>query len=391
VKPLAFVGKLSSSKSMMNRALLAQSFNPYLKVNGDSECDDVVQMEAAIRALHSGEGIYAGAAGTVLRFMALRASRIPGRHILRGEKRLFQRPQQELLKILGQLSVQAQLTEDSLIIEGDGWKLQGDTLLVPAERSSQFATAVLLSSWELPFDLFVSRGQSKVSEGYWRMSVEMAKELGLHIDFWDGDFRVPKGQKIRAQELNMEIDMSSAFALSAVAAVSGRATLLDFPEKSLQPDSAFVSILSRMGVPIRQEGTKLLVEKAAKLNGVAVNLKSTPDLFPVLAALCALAEGESDLFGAPHLVHKESDRLGIMVEWLKQAGREVLVKEDGVVIRGEEPAKPKGTLHFDCEQDHRLAFAAAIFMAAGFAVEIKNRQVVDKSFPEFWSILGWNE
>lgn len=376
---------------MMNRALLAQSFNPYLKIDGDSECDDVQKMEAAVKALHQGEEINAGAAGTVLRFMALRASRQPGRHVLRGEKRLFQRPQQELVKILGQLSVQAQLKEDSLIIEGSGWKLQGDTLLVPAERSSQFATAVLLSAWELPFDLFVSRGQSKVSEGYWRMSVEMARSLGMHIDFWDGDFRVPKGQNIRATEIPMEIDMSSAFALSAVAAVSGRATLLDFPEKSLQPDAAFVQILSRMGIPIRPDGGKLIVEKAAKLNGIAVNLKSTPDLFPVLAALCALAYGESDLFGAPHLIHKESDRLGKMVEWLKQAGREVLVKEDGVVIRGEEPATPKGVLHFDCEQDHRLAFAAAVFMAAGFEVEIENRHVVDKSFPEFWNILGWNE
>jgi 3-phosphoshikimate 1-carboxyvinyltransferase len=390
VKPLAFVGKLSSSKSMMNRALLAQSFNPYLKIAGDSDCEDVVFMEEAVKALSEGQEIFAGHAGTVLRFMAIRASRIPGRHVLRGEKRLFQRPQQELVKILGQLGVRAELKEDSIIIEGEGWKLQGDTLLVPAERSSQFATAVLLSAWDLPFDLFVSRGQQKVSEGYWRMSVEMAKHLGMHIDFWDGDFRVPKNQKISAQDIAMEIDMSSAFALSAVAAVAGRAMLLDFPERSLQPDSSFVTILSRMGIPICQDGSKLIVERAARLNGIAVNLKSTPDLFPVLAALCALAHGESDLFGAPHLIHKESDRLGKMVDWLRQAGREVLVKEDGLVIRGEGPAKPGATLQFDCEQDHRLAFAAAVFMGAGFPVEIKNRQAVDKSFPEFWNILGWN-
>jgi 3-phosphoshikimate 1-carboxyvinyltransferase len=212
----------------------------------------------------------------------------------------------------------------------------------------------------------------------------------MKIDFWDSDFRVLRRQKPQGDGYHAEIDMSSAFALSAAAAVSGRAMLLDFPERSLQPDSAFVAILSRMGIPIRQDGSKLIVEKAARLNGVAVNLKSTPDLFPVLTALCALAHGESDLFGAPHLIHKESDRLGRMVDWLKQAGREVLVKEDGLVIRGEGPAKPGATLQFDCEQDHRLAFAAAVFMGAGFPVEIKNRQAVDKSFPEFWNILGWN-
>ncbi len=387
--PLAFVGKLSSSKSMLNRALLAQSYAPQLKIAGDSDCEDVVLMEAALQAFEKNEIIQAGSAGTVLRFMALRASRQPGRFVIQGEKRLFQRPQQELIKILKQLGVSAELQESAIVIEGQGWKLQGDTLLVPAEKSSQFATGVLLNAWDLPFDLFVSRGSKKVSEGYWRMSTDMAQKLGMHIDFWDGDFRVPRGQKITNDQIAMEIDMSSAFAIAAVAAISGRATILDFPEKSLQPDSAFVPILKRMGVALKSEGRVLKIEKAERLNGVAVNLSSTPDLFPVLAALCALAHGESDLYGAPHLIHKESNRLQKMVEWLGAVGREVLVKEDGVVIRGESPAKPGGLLRFDCEQDHRLAFAAAVFRAAGFPVEIQNPQVVQKSFPEFWNILGW--
>ncbi len=67
----------------------------------------------------------------------------------------------------------------------------------------------------------------------------------MRIDFWDGDFRVPKGQKLSAESIAIESDMSSAFALAAMAAVSGRATFADFPLSSLQPDALFVSILKR--------------------------------------------------------------------------------------------------------------------------------------------------
>lgn len=389
MSPLAFVGKLEASKSMMNRAILAQSFAPNLKINGESNCEDVRLMNEAVSSLASNQEIFAGSAGTVLRFMALRASRNPGKHVLRGEKRLFERPQEELIKILRQVGVTAKLGADYLEIEGDGWKLHGDTLLVPGDRSSQFASSVLLNAWGLPFDLYVSLGGLKVSEGYWRMSKLMAQKLGMRIDFWDGDFRVPRGQQVTATEIDMEIDMSSAFALAAVAAVSGRATLTDFPEHSLQPDAIFTDILERMGVPISLGPHGLKVEQAKQLNGVAVNLNSTPDLFPVLATLCALAHGESDLYGATQLVHKESDRLGRIAEGIANLGREVQTKSDGLKILGALPIQPGGPITWDTDQDHRLAFAGALLKAAGFPITILHPEVVDKSFPEFWNALGW--
>ncbi|MGZ3723935.1 MAG: hypothetical protein ACXVA9_13420, partial [Bdellovibrionales bacterium] len=253
-----------------------------------------------------------------------------------------------------------------------------------------FASAVLLNAWDLPVELYVSMGGNKVSEGYWKMSVNIAQAFGMKIDFWDSDFRVVKMQKPKSDGYHAEIDMSSAFALAAVAAVSGQATFLDFPEQSIQPDAQFAAILQTMGVPVTPSKQNLKVEKARQLNGVSVNLKSTPDLFPVLAALCALAEGASDLYGAPHLVHKESDRLLRLADLIQKLGRAVAVKADGLVI-GEGKLNPATSpaVVFDCDHDHRLAFAAAVFKMAGFNIEILNGGVVTKSFPGFWEILGW--
>jgi 3-phosphoshikimate 1-carboxyvinyltransferase len=390
VRPFTFVGKLPASKSILNRLLLAQSYFPALLVNADSDCDDVRFMRRGLEQMLNVQPIDVGAAGTVLRFLALRASRLPGRHRLVGHPRLFERPQDELIRIFRQIGVQADLRPDGLEIESAGWKMHGDTLLVSSQRSSQFASAVLLNAWDLPFDLYVSQGGQRVSEGYWRMSVQIAQKLGMRIDFWDADFRVPKGQKPAGAEFLAEIDMSSAFALAAVAAVSGQATFLEYPSESLQPDAAFPAILERMGAGVFFGDGKLKIEKTDKLNGVAVNLKSAPDLFPVLAALCAMAHGESDLFGAPQLVHKESNRVAQVARLLRACGREVEEKPDGLRITGAVP-KPDGRkIVFDTDHDHRLAFAAAVLKARGFEIEIQHPEVVSKSFPAFWRTLGWS-
>jgi 3-phosphoshikimate 1-carboxyvinyltransferase len=145
----SFIGHVPASKSILNRALILQSFERDLKIYGVSDSDDVVKMKPGIKALKDQAMIDCGEGGTVLRFLALRASREKGRHKLTGSARLINRPQEELVKILSQLGVTAKFEKNSLAIESDGWRPQGDTLHVPSHRSSQFASAVLLNAWEL--------------------------------------------------------------------------------------------------------------------------------------------------------------------------------------------------------------------------------------------------
>lgn len=371
---------------MLNRALIIQSYFPALKLTGDSDCDDVRYMRSGLRQLHEGKTIDCGEGGTTFRFLALRASRTPGKHKLIGSERLFSRPQDELIRIFSQLGVEATFGKSELVIHSSGWKPQGDTLYVPCHRSSQFISGVLLNAWDLPFELFVSPMGAGVSEGYWRMTQSMVTSLGMKIDKWDHDFRIPIGQKILEAELKLEPDMSSAFSLAACAAVGGSATLLDFPQKSLQPDFVFIEILQKMNVNVLQEDSRLKVQKSPNLQGVAVKLTSAPDLFPVLAALCSLASGSSDLYGAPQLIHKESNRIKKISELLQVTGRTLVMTADGLQISGE--AKKGGRLVFNPDHDHRLAMAAAVLKMAGYDIEIEDREVTKKSFPGFWQAVG---
>ena len=393
MKPFYFLGTITASKSLRNRALIAKSFFPELQLGNSSSCDDVVYMEKAISALAKNEAIPCGHAGTVLRFMAIRASRQPGVHRLEGSERLFSRPQQPLVSIMNQLGCEVDLQKDHMIIKSQGWKPVVDSVHVPTGQSSQFASALLLSCWNLDKPFYMTLNGDFVSESYFRMTKDLLSLLGLTMEIQDGrDIYVPEGQTLLRDDYFVEMDMSSAFAVACVAAVSGSATFLQFPENSLQPDYGFIDILKSMKIDIEQTYNQLAVKQTATIHPTEADLKQMPDLFPCLAVLCAFAEGTSRLFGATHLKFKESDRLEKIKELLKLIGREFQEIEGGLEISGrpfdakEVAATPKFT--YDPDKDHRLAFSAGILMRLGYQIDLLTPDVVSKSFPEFWNVIG---
>jgi 3-phosphoshikimate 1-carboxyvinyltransferase len=215
-----FQGVLPASKSLMNRALVCAEYAENFKVVGQADCDDVRLMRMGLHQLHEGQPIECGHAGTVLRFLALRASRLPGTHNLIGSERLFSRPQKELLAVLGQLGVDARLGERALTVSSRGWHLVVDGLQINAERSSQFATAVLINAWGLNKPLYFHVSRKIVSEGYFKMSLELVRALGMQVTQNGSEFYIPAQQKVLAREYNVEPDMSSAFAVAALATVA---------------------------------------------------------------------------------------------------------------------------------------------------------------------------
>ncbi len=126
----SFRGRIPPSKSSMNRWLCVGSYARQFQIEGDSRCDDVVKMRSALAALLRGDDADCGAAGTVLRFLAFRASRLPGRHVLRGSSRLFSRPQSELVNVLSKLGVRTELLSDRIVVESAGWRDPGAEISV---------------------------------------------------------------------------------------------------------------------------------------------------------------------------------------------------------------------------------------------------------------------
>jgi len=295
--------------------------------------------------------------------------------------------------VLGQLGAMTETRprdgRPELLIRSDGWRLVVDGLQINADRSSQFASAVMLSAWDLNFPLHFSVSKKIVSEGYLRMTYELVRKMGMQIGSRGSEFVIPAQQKVTARELVIEPDLSSAFAVAALAVVDGEAVIKSFPRPSLQPDAIFVRLLEDMGADVGGEGHELRVKKSQNLQGIAADLSSSPDLFPVLAVLCAVAKTPSQIKGIGHLRFKESSRLQRTTELLRLMGARVEGSDEAVTIapaRERPVGGPKQV--FDVDQDHRMAMAVAVAERAGFPIQGNQMQVVAKSFPEFLQLAG---
>ena len=403
--PFVWQSRLPRSKSWCNRALILRSWSgekdrPTLKImDGGRELrleelgDDVAKLEKALR-LPPGETADLGASGTGFRFFLARRSRDAGVHVLRGSPRLLARPHEDLVQALTQLGVRIEVDGDAWRISSNGWKEpQGGWLTVSAATSSQFASALLLSAIDLPFEFRLRLTGEVVSAGYLSLSLQILRQSGIEVlTPTANEYVIPARQKLKVAELKAEPDLSTAATLAAMGLADPDSRVrfeLDdeaSARESLQPDREFWVLAHSLREPLRR-GQK-------KLRAINGNLRGCPDLFPVLSALGALAEGTSTFQGAEHLRAKESDRVSGMVELLRGLKLDVVEFPDGLAVTGLGSwAKAKAhfaqlpTLRFDPRDDHRLAFAAGVLSLAGAKIELTDRRVVNKSFPNFWKTI----
>lgn len=382
-----FSGELPSSKSLVNRALIIKSYNAYVKVTFSTDSMDVQVLQKALFDFQSGKTeFHCADAGTSFRFLVLRLSREPGRWIVKGSRRLLSRPHEALVQTLNAFGVDVEVSAEQWVIYSKGWQPR-PMLSVSVEQSSQFASSVFLNSWGLPFELEIQLSEKQVSMGYLQMTLDLMKQFGFQYFVTPKGYRIPAEQTPKSLNYTIEQDVSSCFALAACAVQSGDVCLQNFPFQSLQPDIVFLNILESMGVHLEKQTDELRVRTAPRLKPVNVSLMSTPDLFPVLAVLCARAEGVSTLSDLMHLSVKESDRLQNTIHLVERLGRKTTLQGTTLLIEGESaPFEGRGV--FDPDQDHRMAMAAQVANLYGAQFEILNPEVVEKSYPQFWQHLA---
>ena len=110
------------------------------------------------------------------------------------------------------------------------------------------------------------------------------------------------------------------------------------------------------------------------------------DELPLVGVLGAVAEGETVIRDAAELRVKESDRIATLAAGLAAMGVEVVIRPDGLIIRG--PARLKGA-RVDSGGDHRIAMALAVAaLAAEGETEITGWESVGVSYPEFLGDLN---
>jgi 3-phosphoshikimate 1-carboxyvinyltransferase len=219
------------------------------------------------------------------------------------------------------------------------------------------------------------------------MTVQQLRLHGVVVDDSEPDrWHVAPGL-VRAVDVTIEPDLSNAGPFLALALVSGGSvTVRDWPRRTTQAGDALREILALMGAEVTLDDAGLTVTGRGAIHGLDYDLHDVGELTPVVAALCALADGPSHLRGVAHIRGHETDRLHALATELTGLGSDVRETDDGLDI-GAAPLHG-GTFH--TYADHRMAHAAVVLGAAVDGVLVQDVGTTAKTFPGFadaWSRL----
>lgn len=385
--------KVALSKSIANRYLLVCAYTDEIipkHIMDLAESKDVDDLYRILNQHKNGEKLFdIGEGGAVLRFFFPYLLRHKGEYELVLGSGLAKRPVEELARLSQQCGASFTFEKGRIYLESPGEF--PERLKVKVDASSQFASGLILNSWGLSKDLSIELEGEMVSLPYWNMTLEVLKKSGLNFSFDSNQITITSQQKPKLDLKLFEADASSCFALAGVFGLLGELHILNFPTSSLQADMVFVNILKQLGFESNLQGESFrLSPPSGVLSGINFDLSSCPDLFPVLVSLLAFSTQESHLYGAEHLAIKESNRLQAVSSLLNLVGRKHELLKDGIrLLELKEPITPTKmqTTQFDVMGDHRIAFAAAVFIAQGYPLDLNEPEVVNKSFSSFWSKL----
>jgi 3-phosphoshikimate 1-carboxyvinyltransferase len=398
--PVDAVVALPGSKSITARALvLAAIADGPSRLVRPLRARDTDLMAAGLRALGVGVAedgddwlvtpgqlrgpadVDAGLAGTVLRFLPPVAALATGPVRLDGDPRLRDRPNAGL--IAGLRAAGVEVDDDGrgrapFTVHGAG-SVRGGAVTVDASESSQVVSGLLLAAARFDEGLDLALAGGVPSMPHVEMTVRTLAEHGVAVTATDRGWRVDPGP-VAALDRVIEPDLSNAAPFLAAALVTGgRVTVRDWPTDTTQPGAQLDRLLAAMGAEVVRTDAGLQVTGRDRIAPLEADLGDVGELTPVLAALCALADGPSRLTGIAHLRGHETDRLQALDEVLTAVGAQVQQLPDGLVIT----PGPRRPARLDSYADHRMVHAAALLGLAVDGVEVTDPGAVSKTLPDF--------
>jgi 3-phosphoshikimate 1-carboxyvinyltransferase len=389
---------LANSESVIESALVARDTNLMLsaieKLGAKiSHSDEKIFIEPGLTS-ESDVTIDVGLAGTVMRFVPPLAALSHSKVLFDGDEQARIRPMSVMLEALKQLGVAVQDPNKGhlpFVITGRG-HVSGSEITIDASSSSQFVSGLLLAAPRFDLGLTIHHvGNSLPSFPHIDMTMQMLSQIGIACEYQVSDNNhhtwIIKPALMAGNHWKIEPDLSNAAPfLAAAMATEGSVTIKDWPKSTTQAGGYLPEILKKMGAQYTLTDQALTLMGPKKIKPLEINLKEVGELTPAIAALMALADGESEISGIAHLRGHETDRLAALAFDLSQVGVSTEVFEDGIRII------PKN-LHagkWKSFADHRMATAGAIIGLRVAGVEVDDITCTSKTmnnFEDLWKNL----
>lgn len=379
--------QIAGSKSESNRLLvLKELYAPRSTVSGLSNSSDTKVLLEAFKNYKQSESLNVGDAGTAMRFLTAFLAQADGTWILEGSSRMHQRPIGILVDALRQMGadIEYQNEEGYPPLRIKGQELKGGTLYIDPSVSSQYISALMMIAPKLSQGLELKFKGTPVSTPYIQLTGNLMRRMGFPVFMLGEEVRIPAHQlKHSPAKLEVEPDWSSASYWFAMAALAKKAELFlpGFKEYSLQGDSIIQQLLAPLGVEQMFIGAGIRIRKTAAFpHRPILNLVNTPDLAQTLLPAYAAKGYAMELKGLQTLKIKETDRIVALKVELRKFQVDLSVDDSSIKINGNFKEQ-RATI--ESYGDHRMAMGFAP-LALLQPIEIKNPEVVEKSYPGFW-------
>jgi 3-phosphoshikimate 1-carboxyvinyltransferase len=408
-QPLKAVISVPGSKSISNRALMCAALaEGTTTLSNLASGDDTAAMIECLRALHieikvdattatifgsaghphGGAELNARLAGTTSRFMTALAALSAVPSLITGDAPLCHRPMKPLHDALTQLGAHVKSVDQSghLPVWVSGDALDGGTVSIPGDISSQYVSALMMIGPYLPEGIRLQLTSPLVSRPYVAITASVMSSFGATgIAIGDHTIGV-EPSAYTATSYAIEADASSAsYPLAAAAIAGGSVKVLGVGQPALQGDAAFVEVLESMGCATKATGESLEVKSTGVLHGIEINMADMSDLVPTLAVVAVFADSPTRITGVGFIRQKESDRIGDLVTGLKKIGCDAVEEDDGILIRPVKIDQLHGA-ELSTHDDHRLAMAWSLLALRVSGISIDEPEVVSKSWPEWWDV-----
>jgi 3-phosphoshikimate 1-carboxyvinyltransferase len=343
-----------------------------------------------IDGLRASDGVLdCGNAGTGMRLMAGVLVGQAFDSTLVGDASLSGRPMRRVTDPLASMGARIDTHDGKppLRVHG-GARLKG-IRYTPPVASAQVKSAVLLAG-------LYAEGETEVIEQHPTRDYteRMLAAFGWPIEFSPGKAKLSGGHRLRATDIDVPADFSSAaFFIVAASIVPG--SVLRLHSVGLNPRrTGLLEALRLMGADIgienrRESGGEPvgdIIVRHAALRGALVPEAVVPDMideFPALFIAAAAADGVTTISGAAELRVKESDRLAAMANGLRILGITVNETPDGATIHGGRLAGGR----VEALGDHRIAMSFVLAgLVASAPVTIGDCDNVATSFPNFMAL-----
>lgn len=387
---------LSGSKSITNRVLILNSlFNNSLQLQNISKSQDSQMMKEALSSKEHCIDVHH--AGTAMRFLTAFFSIQENREtILTGSHRMKERPIKILVDALNQLGANISYVENEGYppLEIKGKEIKSNIIKLPSNISSQYITALCLIGTKLEKGLVIELEGKITSKPYITMTLQILNKIGIKTLFNQNKITIYPVSEIKNQQFIIESDWSSASYHYSICALSNNLTikLKYLFEDSLQADRRAVEIYQKFfGITTTFNTNEITLNKQPNFeypDFIELDMNDCPDIAQTVALTAFGLRIPIKITGLETLKIKETDRLVALKNEIEKCGGKVEITDNSFTLLKVNSFNANQKI--ETYNDHRMAMSFAPLKLL-FPLEIKNPDVVVKSYVEFWNDMKFYE